>query len=58
VEAIFHEDALPEKWSQYAAINADFVRRLGTPPRASGARASADHPFVSSVPAQPVKRRT
>lgn len=24
VDAIFHEDELPDKWSEYTAINADF----------------------------------
>jgi len=24
VDAIFHEDELPEKWNEYIAINADF----------------------------------
>ena len=57
VEAIFHEEALPEKWSHFAAVNTEFVRGLGTPQRASGAQAQADHPFVSSMPAQPDKRR-
>jgi NAD-dependent dihydropyrimidine dehydrogenase PreA subunit len=57
VEAIFHEDALPAQWSNYASVNADFVRLLGTPERASGARDGADHPFVTNLPAQPVKGR-
>ena len=57
VEAIFHEDALPSKWSQYDTVNADFVRRLGTPQRAFGTPTGADHPFVSSLPAQPVMGR-
>jgi ferredoxin len=27
VEAIFHEDNLPEQWKEYAALNAEMARR-------------------------------
>src|ERR1700761_5510672 len=31
VEAIFYEDDVPEQWSQYTQINADFFAELGSP---------------------------
>jgi ferredoxin len=57
VEAIFHEDGLPAQWSHYADVNAGFAIALGGPERASGATVRADHPLVSSLPAQPVQSR-
>jgi len=52
VEAIFHEDALPTKWSHYADLNAEFTRPLGTRGGASQACVSEDHPLVRSLPPQ------
>lgn len=31
VEAIFYEDDVPEQWSHYTQINADFFAELGSP---------------------------
>jgi NAD-dependent dihydropyrimidine dehydrogenase PreA subunit len=31
VDAIFYEDDLPDKWSDYTAINVDFFHILGSP---------------------------
>ena len=50
VEAIFHQDSLPPKWSHYADLNAEFTRRLGTRGRASEAPVSEDHPLVRNLP--------
>ena len=57
VEAIFHQDSLPAKWSHYAAVNAEFASAQGAARRASNAAVGADHPLVSSLPAQPVQPR-
>ena len=57
VGAIFHQDSLPAKWSHYAAVNAEFASAQGAAGRASNAAVGADHPLVSSLPAQPVQPR-
>ncbi|UQX12736.1 ferredoxin [Candidatus Mycobacterium methanotrophicum] len=31
VESIYYEDDLPEQWSEYSQINADFFTELGSP---------------------------
>jgi NAD-dependent dihydropyrimidine dehydrogenase PreA subunit len=31
VEAIYYEDDLPDQWSGYTRLNADFFERLGSP---------------------------
>jgi hypothetical protein len=31
VEAIYYEDDLPDQWSGYTQLNADFFERLGSP---------------------------
>lgn len=31
VEAIYYEDDLPDEWSAYTQLNADFFERLGSP---------------------------
>ena len=35
VEAIYYEEDLPDQWSDYAQINADFFAELGSPGGAS-----------------------
>jgi ferredoxin len=35
VDAIYHEDDLPDQWSGYSQINADFFAELGSPGGAS-----------------------
>ena len=35
VEAIYHEDDVPEQWSEYIRANAEFLDPLGTPGGAS-----------------------
>ena len=51
VEAIFYEDDLPERWTHYTQINADFFAELGSPGGASKVgRVSADPEFVRALP--------
>jgi NAD-dependent dihydropyrimidine dehydrogenase PreA subunit len=48
VEAIYHEVDLPKKWAQYADVNAEFTRALGTPGGASTTGPLGDdHPLVA-----------
>ena len=35
VEAIYYEDDVPDQWSEYTQINADFFAELGSPGGAS-----------------------
>ncbi|MBT2409006.1 ferredoxin family protein [Streptomyces sp. ISL-12] len=42
VEAVFHEDDLPDHWAHYRAVNAEF--RPSVPP--------GDHPLVTALPRQ------
>lgn len=53
VEAIYYEDDLPEQWSGYTAINADFFTDLGSPGGATKTGPQAfDHPHVADLPRQ------
>lgn len=53
VEAIFYEDDLPEKWSDFLRANRDFFAEIGTP---GGAQAlgpiGKDDPMVAALPPQ------
>ncbi|MDY5128623.1 ferredoxin family protein [Actinotignum urinale] len=50
-EAIFYEDDVPEEWSIFTSVNAEFFNELGSP---GGAQAlgpqSFDHPYVAELP--------
>lgn len=52
VEAIFYEDDLPEKWSDYYKANVDYFDTIGSP---GGAQRTGvidmDHPVVEALPA-------
>jgi len=51
VEAIYSEDDLPEKWSDFAQVNADFFEEVGSPGGASKLDPQPDVPAVASLPA-------
>jgi NAD-dependent dihydropyrimidine dehydrogenase PreA subunit len=54
VEAIYHEDDVPAKWSAYRAANVDFFRELGSPGGgAKVGRTSNDPSAVESLPIRP-----
>lgn len=52
VEAIYYEDDLPDDWSVWTQVNAEFFDDIGDP---GGAQAfgptGKDHPFVEKLPA-------
>ncbi|MCW2685654.1 MAG: fdxC [Mycobacterium sp.] len=51
VEAIYYEDDVPEQWSEYTQINADFFAELGSPGGASKVGLTEDDPpAVKSLP--------
>ena len=53
VEAIFYEDDLPEKWSDYTQANVDFFDELGSPGGASKVGATDHDPsFIKALPPQ------
>jgi NAD-dependent dihydropyrimidine dehydrogenase PreA subunit len=53
VEAIYYEDDVPEQWSQYTQINADFFEELGSPGGASKVGlVPNDPPAVKNLPPQ------
>lgn len=51
VEAIFHEDELPQHWAHYLSVNAEYFDPPsgtdGEPPATHG-----DHPLVAELPPQ------
>ena len=44
VEAIYYEDDVPDQWSQYTQLNADFFEELGSPGGASKVGMTANDP--------------
>ena len=46
VEAIFYEDDVPEQWSHYTQINADFFAELGSPGGAAKVGMTENDPQV------------
>jgi len=53
VEAIFYEDDVPSKWTDYTQANVDFFDELGSPGGASKVgRTGKDVPLVAGLPAQ------
>ncbi|QJY47856.1 ferredoxin [Pseudonocardia broussonetiae] len=54
VEAIYYEDDLPQQWSDYTRVNAEFFTGLGSPGGAAKTGPLAvDHPVVAALPPQP-----
>ncbi|MFE7895766.1 ferredoxin [Streptomyces sp. NPDC057412] len=51
VEAIFHEDDLPQHWAHYLAVNAEYFDEAARPPGERGG-AVGDHPAVAALPPQ------
>ena len=53
VEAIYYEDDLPEDWSVFESVNAEFFDDIGSP---GGAQrlgpTGSDHPYVAGLPPQ------
>ena len=53
VEAIYYEDDLPEEWSVFESVNAEFFDDIGSP---GGAQrlgpTGSDHPYVAGLPPQ------
>jgi NAD-dependent dihydropyrimidine dehydrogenase PreA subunit len=57
VEAIFFEDQLPDKWSDYAAINVEFFDDLGSPGGAAKlGKVDRDPAAVAALPPADVDR--
>ncbi len=53
VEAIYYEDDVPEQWSQYTQINADFFVELGSPGGAAKVGLTENDPqVVKDLPPQ------
>jgi NAD-dependent dihydropyrimidine dehydrogenase PreA subunit len=53
VEAIYYEDDVPEQWSQYTQINADFFAELGSPGGAAKVGLTENDPqVVKDLPPQ------
>ena len=53
VEAIYYEDDVPEEWTAYTAVNADFFSELGSPGGAAKlGPQSFDPPLVKALPPQ------
>lgn len=46
VQAIYHEDDVPEQWSEYQQINQDFFAELGSPGGASKVGVTEHDPSV------------
>lgn len=46
VQAIYHEDDVPEQWSEYQQINQDFFAELGSPGGASKIGVTESDPSV------------
>lgn len=53
VEAIYYEDDLPQQWSDYTRVNAEFFSDLGSPGGAAKTgQLAVDHPLVAALPPQ------
>ncbi len=53
VEAIYYEDDVPEQWSEYTQINADFFAELGSPGGAAKVGMTENDPqVVKDLPPQ------
>ena len=53
VEAIYYEEDLPEKWSDYYKANVEFFDSLGSPGGAAKTGAlDVDHPVIAALPPQ------
>ncbi len=53
VEAIYYEDDLPDKWSDYYKANVEFFDEIGSPGGAAKIGVIAkDHPVISVLPPQ------
>jgi NAD-dependent dihydropyrimidine dehydrogenase PreA subunit len=53
VEAIYYEDDVPDQWSQYTQINADFFAELGSPGGAAKVGMTENDPqVVKDLPPQ------
>ncbi len=53
VDAVFHEDDVPERWKQYTKANSDFFASLGSPGGASRlGRTDADPTWIRDLPAR------
>ena len=53
VEAIYYEDDLPEKWSDYYRANVDFFKEIGSPGGASkSGPIPGDHEHIVQLPPQ------
>jgi NAD-dependent dihydropyrimidine dehydrogenase PreA subunit len=53
VEAIYYEDDVPEQWTQYTQINADFFAELGSPGGAAKVGLTENDPqSVKDLPPQ------
>jgi len=51
VDAVFHEDDVPEKWKPYIRANVDFFKGLGSPGGAQGlGRVDADPQWILDLP--------
>ena len=52
VEAIFPEAELPDEWSAYTTVNAEFfdTAGLGSPGGSTGLAPAVDHPYVAGLP--------
>ena len=67
VESIYYEDDVPDQWSQYTQINADFFAELGSPGGASKVGLTENDPQVvkdlpprmvcAGHPCRPIKER-
>ena len=56
VEAIFHEDDLPQHWAHYRSVNAEFFET--SPPGQPCRRDSlGDHPVVAALPLQSLHKK-
>jgi NAD-dependent dihydropyrimidine dehydrogenase PreA subunit len=56
VEAIYFQDDLPEKWSDYVTANVDFFTDLGSPGGAMKlGKTDNDPPFVLALPPKPAE---
>jgi len=53
VEAIYYEDDLPDKWSDYYTANVEFFAEVGSPGGAAKVGViPGDHPIVAALPPQ------
>ena len=53
VEAIYYEDDLPEKWSDYYTANVEFFQEIGSPGGAAKVGViHSDHVVITALPSQ------